>query len=300
MHAPAPTSLPECARDESRRVCASLDVEFAFDPVQRATVLSRSHQQAPLQIVRAFKLADGAALVHLHNISGGLLSGDELRMNCDVHSAAAAQITTTGATRVYRSADCGHECVQTNTITIAEGALLEYVPDPIIPFAHARLRQRTTIHLAANAGLFWWDILAPGREARGEVFAYDCVEMQTEVIANGTPIAIDHVCLEPGRRDVISVARLGAYRYWTTFYICRVGDNPRQWLSLEAHLRAVMTAFATDGDARWAVSTLANDGLVVRGASLYCRDAISGLQEIWRAAKRVLYGRESIPPRKIH
>lgn len=279
---------------------ASLDLEFAFDPRKHVTAFRRTRQQPPLRVIRAFTLSDGAALVHLHNVSGGLLGGDELHVNVDVGEGASAQLTTTSATRVYRAANPDMECVQRNTVAVEEGALLEYLPDPIIPFAGARLRQHTTIRLAAGAGLFWWEVLSPGREARGEIFAYDSVRMKTEVSALAVPIAIENIQLEPRTRDLASPARLGPYRYWTTFYICRVGEDPNRWTALEQQLRELSGGLAAAGDARWAVSTLPNSGVVVRGLTVHGRDALAGLHEMWRAAKFALFGRAAVPPRKIH
>jgi len=120
--------------------------------------------------VRAFTLEDGTALAHLHNVSGGLLGGDHLAMQVNLASGAKVQLTTTGATRIYRSREGFSATTQCNEVSIAEGTLLEYLPDATIPFAGARYLQRTSINLAAGAGLFWWEILAPGREARGELF----------------------------------------------------------------------------------------------------------------------------------
>ena len=280
------------------RAQASLRLEFLSSG--RHTVLGGSKQQPPLRVVRAFALEDGTALAHLHNVSGGVLSGDELKLVVRVGPGAAAQLTTTGATRVYRAREHDLDAVLVNDVTVEENGLLEYVPDPIIPFAGARLRQRTTIHLSAGAGLFWWDILAPGREASGEVFAYERVEVKTEVMALGRWVAVENMRLEPHRRDVTSLARLGPYRYCVAFYICRVGADSKFWITAEQHLREVATGLGDPPEALWAISTLPRCGLVIRGLTVHGRDAVDGVRTLWRAAKVLLYGREAILPRKIN
>ena len=138
------------------------------------TVLAASRQEPPLKVVRAFNVQDGAALAHLHNVSGGLLGGDQLALKVNVGARADVQLTTTGATRIYRPRHEAPPATQSNEFTLYEDALLEYVPDAIIPYGGARFSQTTTIYLAQGAGIFWWEILAPGREAGGESFAYDC------------------------------------------------------------------------------------------------------------------------------
>ncbi len=254
-----------------------------------ATVLSASVQEPPLRVVRAFALEDGSALAHLHNVSGGLLGGDRLSLAVNVGAGASVQLTTTGGTRIYRPRTSAPPTVQTNTIRVGAGALLEYVPDAIIPYAGARFAQRTRIDLAPGAGLFWWEVIAPGREASGEVFAYERIEMRTDIAASGRLIAAESIRLDPRGSALRSIARLGEYRYWATFYICRVGLDGAAWLAAEEHLREAARELSRPGEALWGVSTLLADGLVVRGLAVRGRDALGGLHALWNAAKLRLY-----------
>jgi urease accessory protein len=214
-------------------------------------------------------------------------------------------LTTTGATRIYRPPVTAAATTQVNEIAVAENALLEYVPDAIIPFAGARFAQRTTIHLAPGAGLFWWEIVAPGREARGEMFEYEYFEMKTDLLSRGPlnsekRIAAERVHLNPRNRALSSLARLGPYRYWSTFYICRAGLDPAAWFAAEGHLREAAAPLVLPGETLWGISTLLADGLVVRGLAQRGRDIVSGLHALRRAAKLHLYAREPILPRKVN
>src|SRR5208337_3904705 len=83
----------EPAADTASRIEASLELDFEFNRATGRTVLAASRQQAPLQVVRAFQLEDGAALAHLHNVSGGLLGGDGLELRTHVGAGASAQLT---------------------------------------------------------------------------------------------------------------------------------------------------------------------------------------------------------------
>ena len=273
---------------------------LVFERLAGRTVLAASKQEPPLRVVRAFPLEDGAALVHLHNLSGGLLGGDRIELEMRLGAGASAQVTTTGATRLYRPRAEAPTMVQTNTIRVSENALLEYVPDPIIPFAHVRFCQRTTIELSPGSGLFWWEILAPGREAYGELFAYDSVELSTEVLALKRPILCDHVRLEPKKYALESRARLGHYRYWATFYLCRIGLEPGFWLDAEQRLRGITRELNNPGQMLWSISTLVAHGLVVRCVARDGHSIVAGLREIWRAAKLLMYNRQPIPPRKMN
>lgn len=278
---------------------AELRLDFRRDAATSRTILESSHQEPPLRVVRAFENSAGSALAHLHNVSGGLLGGDQLSMSVRLGADAQVQLTTTGATRLYRPRTDAPITTQTTEITVAENALLEYLPDPIIPFAASRFSQHTRIHLANGAGLFWWDILAPGREARGEIFEYHLLQMKMDITAQSRPIAAESVRLEPCARSLASLARLGPFRTWSSFYICRVGSEPNAWVKLEAELREIAAAVPHSGEVRWGISTLVAHGLVIRGLAERGRDVLPGLHSLWAAAKRRLFASDAIPPRKL-
>jgi len=69
-------------------------------------------------------------LAHLHNVSGGLVGGDCLHMSVRVGDGASLQLTTTGATRVYRPRRQAPVTVQQNEFRVAEGGLSEKLVTP--------------------------------------------------------------------------------------------------------------------------------------------------------------------------
>ena len=271
---------------------------------QPLTLVDTLAQTPPLQVVRSFRLADGGALVHLHNVSGGVLGGDQLQTTVDVAAGARAQLTTTGATRIYRQRAGYGAAEQALIAHVGPGALLEYLPDPVIPYAGSAYRQRTRFVLAADAGLFAWEIMAPGRTAHGESFAYDQLAWETAVeVLTGdgvTPIAIERACLEPARRPLTAAARMGSFGYLATMYICRVGIEATCWQTLERALHEIAAAHTAPQEGWWGVSTLVAHGVVVRGLASTGRPLLAALPEFWRVAKRILYDEAAIPPRKVY
>lgn len=278
------------------RVNGILDLQFLATP--EGTRLAVQTQEPPLRVVRAFNAADGAALVHLHNVSGGVLGGDHLVLKATLAPNTEAQLTTPGATRIYKHRPGFPDAEQHNMFVLQENALLEYLPDPLIPFAKSRYRQTTTVTMADGAGLFWWETIAPGREAHQETFAYDLLEMVTDIHTEERPFALERMKLEPEKRPLTSPLRLGSYRYFTTFYICKVGLPASDWQSLEEALQQTAVSQSRPEATIWGVSTLPAHGLVVRGLSKYGRDLSSGVLPFWQTAKQQLYGREPILPRK--
>jgi urease accessory protein len=293
-----PFMSPGAEANAAVRLDASLALAFERRDVDGVTVLRDVAQTPPLRVIRAFSAEDRSALVHMHNVSGGVLGGDKLALAVRVGAGANVQLTTTGATRLYRSRKDALTAVQTNSIIIEEGGLLEYVPDPLIPFAGARFRQETRIQLVPGAGLFWWEILAPGREAHGECFAYEEIGLKTEIRADGKLIAHENMVLEPNKIRMDAVARLDVYRYWVMFYICRVGPHT-DWLGAEARLRDAAAPWCKLGETLWSVSTLPAHGLAIRGLARSGRDILPALQALWREAKLLLFGRAPILPRKV-
>jgi urease accessory protein len=256
-----------------------LKLEFSGSPA----ILKVREQEPPWKVVRAFANREGAALVHLNNVSGGILTGDDLELDVSVANGAEAQLTTTGATRIYRSRAGG--CAR-QTMRAQVAGLLEYLPDAVIPFAGSRYSQRAEIDLERGAGLFYWDAIAPGREAMGELFQYDSFASETIIRAEGRPIAVERFRLQ-GR------PWFDGFTHFASFYICRVDNH--DWMALEAQLRQIATP-----DAHWGVSALPAHGIVVRGLAMRSRHLFTGLAAFWRVAKRAIYGKDAIPPRKLY
>jgi len=284
------------------RANGRLHLAFTKTHPQAPTTLRIHAQQPPLRVVRAFHNDDGngATLAHVHNISGGVLGGDRLELMADVGCDAQAQITSTGATRVYRHRAGMPTATQCSRFRVGRNGLLEYLPDPLIPFAQSRYHQETHIELADNAGLFCWELLAPGREAHDEVFAYEALNLSLRIVAAERPIARERFTLEPAQRPLSSAARMGDFRYLATLYICRVGVKMDTWLALEDELNEWGRCPAQANAAVWGVSTLPAHGLVVRGLGHTGRTLSAGLVEMWQAAKQRLYGQKAVLPRKIY
>src|SRR5580704_8503939 len=125
----------------ARPTCGGTRLWLRFEDRGGETIVRLEQQQPPWRVIRGFQTSSGEALTHLHNVSGGVLDTDDLRLRVDVDPLARAQITTTGATRVYRSRSDEAIARQQTEVTIGEGGLLEYLPDPVIPYARSRYRQ---------------------------------------------------------------------------------------------------------------------------------------------------------------
>lgn len=259
-----------------------------------------NRQDAPWKIVRAFAAPGGGRLVHLHNVSGGVLAGDRLSLDVDVKPGAAAQLTTTGATRLYRHRAGAPDSEQHARFSVGDGALLEYLPDAVIPYARSRHIQRTVIRLGRGASLYWWEVLAPGRLASGERFAFERLRVETAIYAGSRPVLREDFLLEPGRNDLTAVARISEYSYLVSLCVVQEGRPAPFWRGLEDQLTEIAERRTQHGQVIWGASTLATDGVMVRGLSRTGCFLNEALVEFWRAARLTVTGAEAAPPRKIY
>jgi urease accessory protein len=278
----------------------SARLHLAFDLDTRdATILRVKAQEPPWRVVRGFDAPSGERLAHVHNVSGGILDTDSLQWLVEVGPGAKAQMTSTGATRVHRSRSHDRISRQSAVVQIGEGGYLEYLPDQLIPFAGCRFEQTTRIELGLGASLIWWDIVAPGREASGEVFRYESLTSSFELEVAGQPAATERWKILPLIQPMESLARLGPFRYFASCYVCRAGEPARYWRGLEAELQTLADR-KTSPDVLWGVTSLRAHGLVIRGVAVSGRSLTESLVELWRAAKWALCGRVATLPRKVN
>jgi urease accessory protein len=263
------------------------------------TILRVKQQQPPWRVVRGFRVPSGETLAHVHNLSGGILDTDSLSWQVDVATRALAQVTSTGATRVYRSRSPGSRASQRMNVSIASDAYLEYLPDQVIPFAGSRFDQTARVEIAHGGSFIWWDRFAPGREASGEVFRFESLTSDFELIACGQPVATERWSLAPLIQRLDSIARLGPFRHFASCYVCRAGEPASYWKGFETQMR-IVTERLSSSEILWGVSSLRAHGVVIRGVAISGRSLASSLVEIWKAAKWILCGRVATLPRKVH
>ena len=256
-------------------------------------------QEPPWRAIRAFQNPQRQSVVHLHNVSGGILSGDSLHLSIEAGPATSVQITSVGATRVYRQSATRATARLSTSIRVEENAVLEYLPDAVIPFSGSRFSQSTAVSLGPNAGFIGWETIAAGRIAGGEEFAFDYFHSAFSICSAARPLALERYAITPSSRDPRSPARWGRFRYTSTLYVCHTGVPQPRWLDLESRLNELAFSY-TSYESRWGVSTLIAGGLVIRGLAREAHQITSGLGMFWDCAKQEVWGAPAIHPRKIN
>jgi len=167
---------------------------------QNSTQLIYNHQQAPLKVQRPF-YPEGDKVCHsviLHT-AGGVVGGDRLSSNIHLQPNTQALITTSAASKIYRSN--GLQAKQSIQIQVDAGACLEWFPQETIFFNGASYRQDLRVELAPGGSFVGWEITRFGRSARGEKFLEGEWRSHTEIYQQGVPLWIDRQWL-PGSEEV--------------------------------------------------------------------------------------------------
>lgn len=144
------------------------------------TVIAAQSFRAPYHVSKPYWDADaGTLLVQVVNPTAGILEGDSLESVIAVEAGASLLVTTPSASRVFKMQNGAAECLQ--HFTVAKGAWLEVMPEPLVPHRGSRYRQRTRVDVEAGGALFFADLLLPGRVAYGEAWEWERLQLETEV-----------------------------------------------------------------------------------------------------------------------
>jgi len=143
----------------------------------RTRIVERSHR-GPLVIQRPFYPEGDPCHVYLVHPPGGVVGGDELRIDAQVDVGAHALITTPAATKFYRCDGRGSS--QTQELRAA-GATLEWLPQESIFYRGADVRTATRVQLDADSRFIGWEIACLGLPARGEHFDAGSLRLDLEI-----------------------------------------------------------------------------------------------------------------------
>jgi urease accessory protein len=149
------------------------------------TALAAQSFRAPYHLSKPYWDADtGTLLVQVVNPTAGILEGDSLESDIAVGPGAALLVTTPSASRVFKMRDGSAACRQ--RFSVAKGGWLEVMPEPLVPHRGCRYRQTTKIKVEPGGGLFFADLLMPGRVAHGgEAWAWERLCLETEARLGG-------------------------------------------------------------------------------------------------------------------
>jgi len=230
--------------------------------------------------------------VYLVSPCGGVVGGDTYTMTVVAAAGARGCLTTPSATKLYATA--GAPAQQRLDVTLHAGAVLEYLPEQVIPFAQAAFHQHTRVRLGAGSCVLWQEIVAPGRLARGEAFAYRdydsslCIED-----AQGRVVLRERTRLRPGWQRLDGPGLFEGYYYLGTFYALVEGEVLPITLAERLH-----TLLACRARLIGSATLLEHGGIAVRVLGADHTAVQEALHQVWDVLRQELLGYPAIAWRK--
>jgi urease accessory protein len=216
LDSPRHLSVPEYAPGH-----AKLDVEFVSG---QSTVVS-ARAFSPLKLLMPRPRGD-SVWVYTSSFGGGLVGGDQTRLDLRIGAGTRCCISTQASTKIYRNPR-GLPCGHTTRAEIEQDSLLVLAPDPVQAFAGSSYTQRQEFRLATDAGLVLVDWFTSGRAACGERWAFNRFQSRNEVrrleaapalcpsvaseIKPTPPLFLDSLLLDATQCDLAATHRTGRF-----------------------------------------------------------------------------------------
>lgn len=272
---------------------AELRLRFGMGaaPATTRTFLLERRHRGPLVIQRPFYPEGDPCHVYVVHPPGGVVGGDELRLDAQVDVGAHALITTPAATKFYRCA--ARDASQLQELRVA-GGTLEWLPQENIFYRGASVHTVTRVRLDPHAKFIGWEIACLGLPARGEMFDVGTLRLDLELWRGDSecdnemrnvPIFIDRLRMTGGSPARTASWGLGGQTAVGTLLATPAG---------EAQVEAIREL--CDGHALAAVSRV--DGVLVLRALAAQGETLRNLFiSAWRRLRPAVIGRDAVPPR---
>ncbi|WP_395689544.1 urease accessory protein UreD [Caenimonas koreensis] len=254
--------------------------------------VARFEHDGPLRILQTL-YPEGDAISHnvLVHPPSGLVGGDTLAVDIQAGPGAHGLVTTPGASRFYRSE--GEAAVQRTSLSLADGARLEWMPLEAICYSGCNAENRVTMELAPTAELLGWDIAALGLPAAQLPFEMGTLRQHIELrgawLERGTISAGDEGLLN-------GPLGLAGQRCLATLFFVSGSDMPKA--RRELALELARERIASHPLSAFAGATSPNPRVVVvRALAPLVEPAIALLKSIRAAWRPALWGLAATVPR---
>jgi urease accessory protein len=253
---------------------------IAVDAEAGATRLARLYQDgcAKIRLPRDHGACGLEAV--LINTAGGLTDGDRLAWTAEPGPGARLTLTTQACEKVYRARAGRAETAI--TLTLGEGARLDWLPQETILFDGGALARRLEADLAADARLLAVEAVVLGRTAMAETVRHGLLADRWRIRREGRLVFADDLRLEGEVAELTAGACvLGGARAFASLLLL-ADDAERALPAVRAALGPRGGASAFDG--KLFARVVASDGFALRQALLPALEALRGpLPRVWRA-----------------
>ncbi len=261
-------------------------LELGFAKADGRTRLVRRAHEGPLVVQKPlYPEGDDVCQCIVVHPPGGIAGGDDIELRVDVESGAHAQLTTPGATRWYRNA--GADAAQRIVFSVADGGVLEWLPQGTIVFDGAHAATATRVELTGTASYLGWDVICLGRTESSERFTKGRWRQRCDILRDGALIWSERMVLGGNSPWLSSPAGLNRAPVFGTFVAVFATFD-------DAILNACRATAPAEGDG--AVTRLPGS-LVARYRGASSESAHAYFSALWSIVRPVVAGRAAIIPR---
>lgn len=225
-------------------------LRLGFELDSRRSILRDWERHAPTIVQQALYFDEEweeLPCVYILSSGGPALEGDRYRQRFTLAPHSYAHISTGAATKVAPMRE-GYCSMQTH-ITLAEGAYLEYLPEPLIPCRDARYTSCTEIEIAPTASLLLGETILCGRKHSRERFDYSLLLSTISARRPSGEVLFSETSLS--RPKPTRVGEMGGYDVRATVYALCPKEDSQAIYSLFNPVQSADTATA--------LTTLPND-----------------------------------------
>ena len=269
-------------------------LRLGFEARGDRTILADLDRRAPYMAQRALypdpALPDQAWLFVI-TTSGCVLQGDRLALEVALAPRARAHVTTQSATKIH-TMDANY-ALQTQTFALADGAYLEFLPEPLIPHRRARFLSDTRITIAPTATLLHAEIIQPGRKHHhpDESFGATLLSFAVEAARpDGRRLFTEKLVIEPARRPVRQTGVMGSFDVLGNVVLL----TPKEYAD-RIHARIEADVNLADGVAFGACALPNDAGLIFKALGRETAQVKAKVREFWGIAREEITG-TSVPP----
>src|SRR5262249_23148753 len=270
-------------------------LRLGFERRSGQTILTDLQRRAPYMVQRPLycdEAMPGLASVFLITTTGCVLQGDRLGLDISLGPRAQAHITSQSATKIH-AMDANY-AAQSQTITLADDAYLEFLPDPVIPHRHSRFISDTQISVAPSASLLLSEIIQPGRKHHhpDECFGATVLSVSTAAARpDGRSLFAEKLVIEPRRYVMRQTGVMDTFDVFANVILCAPKDE-----AARIHERAEADINLAEGLA-FGACRLPNDaGLIFKVLGRETAQVKSKVREFWSLVHQEIIGATLPPP----
>jgi len=270
-------------------------LRLGFERRSGKTILANLERRAPYMVQRALHCDEempGLAYVFLITTTGCLLQGDRLTLDIILRPRAQAHITSQSATKIH-AMDANY-AAQSQTIALADGAYLEFLPEPVIPHRQARYISDTQISIAPSATLLLSEIIQPGRKHHhpDECFGATVLSISTSASRpDGRSLFAEKLVIEPQRYLMRQTGVMNSFDVFANVILCAPKDKAER-----IHNRVGADVNLAEGVA-FGACRLPNDaGLIFKVLGRETAQVKAKVREFLGVVRQEIVGAELPPP----